>query len=581
MSEEINPYAAGPGNKVTPSTPPEDRIPFQQKAAYAVGMLVNNLQAAALPAMMIVLNLGLGINPILVGIIGFIPRIFDAVSDPLMGYISDNTRSRWGRRRPYILIGALISGLVFAAMWQVPTGWPVNYERDADADGVIDRMELRAGSDPNNVNSPVVDGGQDTNDSTGPADDGISDALEQTMITLGSTAPITTELDADGDEVPDYDQSRQSYYFWAFLIALVIYFLTYTMYATPFVAFGYEMTPDYHERTRLHAFANAAGQLAWLGAPWIWYFMSLYENKVDGASQLGMIFGISIMILGMVPAIFCRERMSELKPVESKGDGASGLLNNFKEFFKNLTSSLKCSPFVKLCLATFLVFNGFQLGISFSLYVMIYYVFQGGENPDALAGDLNGWWGSLTAICTMAVIPLTAVISEWLGSKRKAFMVTIGLSIIGYALKWIGYNPAFPYLLLISCPFVAFGTGSLFTLMGSMISDVCDYDELQSHQRREGVFGAIYWWMVKVGMALAGLLTGYLLVGSGFVTPLPGATEAVVQTDSTLLYLRMFDVVIPIVTSVIAMAIMASYEITEERAKSIRAELEQRRGKLE
>jgi len=577
MSEEKNPYASGPDGQTKTPTPTGDRIPFQQKAAYAVGMLVNNLQAAALPAMMVVLNLGLGMSPILVGIIGFIPRIFDAVSDPLMGYISDNTRSRWGRRRPYILVGALIAGLVFAAMWQVPTGWPVNYEADADLDGVIDRMELRAGSDPNDVNSPVINGGADVNDATGPAGDEISDALEQTMITLGSVAPITMELDADGDSVPDFDQARQSYYYWAFLIASIIYFLTYTMYATPFVAFGYEMTPDYHERTRLHAFANAAGQLAWLGAPWIWFFMLRYENKVDGASQLGLMFGIAIMILGMVPAIFCRERVAELPPIESK-EGTSGLMGVFTEFFKNLATSLKCSPFVKLCLATFLVFNGFQLGVSFSLYVMIYYVFGG--DPNGLAGDLNGWWGTLTAICTLIVIPLTAVISENFG-KKKTFMITISLSILGYALKWIGYNPAFPYLLLISCPFVAFGTGSLFTLMGSMIADVCDYDELKSNQRREGVFGAIYWWMVKVGMALAGLLTGYLLVWSGFITPPPGATEPVVQTDATLFALRMYDVVIPIITSLIAMAIMSTYEITESRAKEIRIELEQRRGKQE
>ncbi len=580
MSEE-NPYQTGAStsgtNESPNSTAPEDRIPFQQKAAYAIGMLVNNLQAAALPAMMIVLNLGLGLSPILVGIIGFIPRIFDAVSDPLMGYISDNTRSRWGRRRPYILIGALISGLVFAAMWQVPTGWPINYERDADRDGVADRLELRAGSDPNNVNDPVVNGGADTNNATGPVDS-LSDALEQTMITLGSIAPITEQLDADGDEVPDFDQSRQTYYFWAFLFALVFFFLTYTMYATPFVAFGYEMTPDYHERTRLHAFANAAGQLAWLGAPWIWYFMSRYENKVEGASQLGMWFGIAIMVLGMVPAIFCRERMAELKPVETKA-GAAGLIGNFTDFFKNLASSLKCKPFVKLCAATFLVFNGFQLGISFSLYIMIFYVFGGQENPDGLAGGLNGQWGSLVAICTMLVIPLTAVISGKLG-KKKTFMITITLSIIGYALKWIGYNPDYPSLLLLSCPFVAFGTGSLFTLMGSMISDVCDYDELESHQRREGVFAAIYWWMVKVGLALAGLLTGYLLVWSGFLTPAPGATEPVVQSAATLFSLRIFDVVIPIVTSLIAMVIMSTYEITEDKAKSIRAELEARRGKL-
>lgn len=573
MSEEKNPYESGTPSQPVKSTPSVgDRIPIQQKAAYAVGMLVNNLQAAALPAMMIVLNLGLGLSPILVGIIGFIPRIFDAISDPLMGYISDNTRSRWGRRRPYILIGALISGLVFAAMWQVPTGWPINYEVDSDLDGVADRLELVVGSDPDDINDPVVDGGIDVMDADGNP---IPTALEQTMTRLGEM----NLPDADDNGVPDYDQGRQSYYFWAFLFALVFYFLTYTMYATPFVAFGYEMTPDYHERTRLHAFANAAGQLAWLGAPWIWYFMSLYDNKVEGASELGLWFGIAIMVLGMVPAFLCRERVAELKPVEDSTKGASGLANNFAGFFVNLGTSLKCKPFVKLCAATFLVFNGFQLGISFSLYVMIFYVFGGTENPDGLAGGLNGQWGTLTAVCTMIVIPLTAFISEKVGKKRT-FMITITLSIIGYALKWIGYNPAYPSLLLISCPFVAFGTGSLFTLMGSMISDVCDYDELNSHQRREGVFAAIYWWMVKVGMALAGLLTGYLLVWSGFLTPAPGATEPVVQSEATLFYLRLYDVVIPIVTSAIAMAIMATYEISEGRAKEIRSELEQRRGKL-
>ena len=580
------------------------RIPLQQKLAYAVGMLANNLQAAAIPAMMIVLNLGLGLSPILVGIIGFIPRIFDAVSDPLMGYISDNTRSRWGRRRPYILIGALVSGLVFAAMWQVPTGWPINYEVDSDLDGVADRLELVVGSDPNDINDPMVNGGADAVDDKGQP---ISNAaLKQTREKLSQM-----DLpDADEDGVPDYDQERQTYYFWAFLAALVLYFLTYTMYATPFVAFGYEMTPDYHERTRLHAFANVAGQLAWLGAPWIWWFMSRYEDKVDGASQLGLIFGISIMILGTVPALFCRERVSEMLPVET-GGGKSGLINNMKEFFANLLSSLKCSPFVKLCLATFLVFNGFQLGISFSLYVMIFYVFGpessgslagdfqgsmgsvveylfgGAENadgsqksPDQLAGALNGFWGTGVAICTIIVIPLTAWFSERLGKKRT-FMLTISLSIFGYALKWIGYSPDYPVLLLLSCPFVAFGTGSLFTLMGSMISDVCDYDELESSQRREGVFAAIYWWMVKVGMALAGLLTGYLLYWSGFETPAPGSTEPLVQSASTLLSLRLYDVVIPIVTSVIAMIIMATYEVTEDRSKEIRTELEKRRGTVD
>ncbi|MDG2122215.1 MAG: hypothetical protein P8J87_00865, partial [Verrucomicrobiales bacterium] len=56
-------------------TAPEDRIPVVQKLAYASGMLANNLQAAALPAIMVILNLGLGMDPRYVGLIGFLPRI--------------------------------------------------------------------------------------------------------------------------------------------------------------------------------------------------------------------------------------------------------------------------------------------------------------------------------------------------------------------------------------------------------------------------------------------------------------------------------------------------------------------------
>ena len=329
------------------------------------------------------------------------------------------------------------------------------------------------------------------------------------------------------------------------------------------------MTPDYHERTRLHAFANTVGQLAWLGVPWFYAIMasSLFRDTVHGARTLAIAVGAIVALLGIIPAIFCRERRT-LAPTEKS---KKGFWENMAEFFKGIGITFKCNPFVKLCGATFLVFNGFQLGMSFSIYVMIYYLFSGN---DADAGKLLGWFGMLTSIATLCVIPLTGWIATRIG-KRRTFLITISLSIVGYALKWVGYNPAHPYWLLFAAPFVAFGTGSLFTLMGSMISDVCDYDELQTHQRREGVFGAIYWWMVKVGMALAGLLTGVLLKVSGFDVAL-GAGQA----DKTLFLLRVFDVGVPIVTSAIALFIIATYKITETRAHDIRAELEKRRGKL-
>src|SRR5882672_8144064 len=101
------------------NTAPEDRIPIFQKAVYSIGALVNQMQAAAISAMVLVLNLGLGMNPVLVGLVGTIPRLLDAFTDPLIGYTTDNTRTKYGRRRPFIFIGALISGLLFALLFQL------------------------------------------------------------------------------------------------------------------------------------------------------------------------------------------------------------------------------------------------------------------------------------------------------------------------------------------------------------------------------------------------------------------------------------------------------------------------------
>jgi GPH family glycoside/pentoside/hexuronide:cation symporter len=466
-------------------TAPEDRIPLRQKSAYAVGMFVNNLQAAALPAMLVILNLGLGMNPFLVGLIAAIPRAFDAISDPMVGYLSDHTRTRWGRRRPFILVGALLAGLVFALMWQLPVG----------------RSEM--------------------------------------------------------------------FYFWFFLSASVLFFLTYTLYATPFVAFGYEMTADYHERTRLHTFANMAGQLVWLGVPWFYAIMAnenLFQDTVHGARSLAIAVGVAVAIMGVVPALFCKERPLPPLPTGKR----QGLRANTLEFLKGISITLKCKPFVKICAATFLVFNGYQLGISFSLYVMIYYLYGGNDAP---AGELQGWFGTVTALSTIVVILITGWLATRLG-KRRTFTLCIAASLVGYALKWFGYNPESPHLLLYAAPLVAFGVGSLFTLMGSMISDVCDYDELTTGQRREGVFGAIYWWMVKIGMALAGLLTGIILNGTGFDVTLEQ------QSERTLFLLRAFDIGVPLFTSALAILIMFNYPITEDRAYEIREELERRRGKL-
>jgi len=475
-------------------TDPADRIPFHQKLFYGAGAFVNNLLAGAIGGMMIVLNLAYGMNPALVGLLGALPRLTDALTDPLMGYISDNTRSRWGRRRPYIFIGAIIAGVTFMLLWQLPPG------------------------------------------------------------------------------------KTETWYFWYFLAGSFLFYLGYTIFATPWVALGYELTPDYHERTRLMGVQNFVGQSVYLITPWLLLMMQhegWFDGMAEGAAGLAIVIGLITIAIGILPAIFLRERFQAIAAQadanEQSGPGMWGVIaRNLKDFFSGFLTTLRSKPFLKLCAATFLVFNGFIMVAAFQFYVVIYFVFEG----DTVEGArFAGYAGTLQSLSTFAVI----VLVTWLGTrlgKRRTFFLAIGLSTVGYALKWFCYTPDNPWLILLPAPLIAFGLGGLFTLMPSMIADVVDADELQTRERREGMYGSIFWWVVKLGMAAAIAAGGFLLNATGFDVALGGN-----QAESTIQMMRAFDAFLPALASLLAIWAIASFPISENEAYAVRAQLERRRGR--
>ncbi|NBO71665.1 MFS transporter [bacterium] len=466
------------------------KLTYVQMAAFGSGHLVNNLFPGALGVFSFFLLTTFGMDPFLAGLLGGIPRIYDAITDPIMGYISDNTTSRWGRRRPYIFIGAITSGILFACLWQMDTA------------------------------------------------------------------------------------NTQTYNFWYFMLFSLLFLTGNTIYSTPLIGLGYEMTSDYNERTKLMGFSQTISQLAWMIVPWLWVMIAnpdLYANQGIAIRSLSMWVGGACLLLGIMPAMFCREinqdAITNRDTITLKNifHNMNGLWNNMKLISKN-------TPFVKLCMATFLVFNGFQMVASFSFFIIVYYLFNGSfEN----AGNWPAWFSTIGAIATaFFIIPIITWMSNKWG-KRKAFIISTAISIIGYILKWWGFSPDNIWMMFIPIPFLSFGLGGLFTLMMSMTADVCDLDELNNGMpRKEGTFGAIYWWMVKLGQGLALVLGGLVLKFIGF------EGGAAFQTQETLIQLRLADILIPSITAGLAILVMWNYDLDEEKAYAIKAELIQRRGEL-
>lgn len=473
-------------------------VPFGQKVAFGLGMLANQMFPAVLGIFMVVLVQNLGFPGWMWGVIYFFPRIFDSFTDPIMGFISDNTKSRWGRRRQYVMVGAIIMGVAFIAMWQL-------YRTD-------------------------------------PA----------------TGLPISL-----------------NYNFTYFMIWSFIFYLGLTVFSVPYVAMGYEMSDDFHERTNIMAVAQWIGQWAWVIAPWFWVIM--YDNGPDGwfvdaetaTRTLAIWVGVALMVVAMVPAIFIKSKSTlneDYSPMTLKNIGGS-----FNEIILGFKEALKIKPFRKLCISTFFIFNAFNTVATFTFFIIVYHLFNG----DADAANAGFWptlFGSLGAISTtFIVIPIVAWLSRKIG-KKQAFIWSQGISIIGYVMLWFLLVPGKPYLFIFALPFFSFGIGSLFTLMMSMTSDVIDLDELNTGKRREGIFGAIYWWMVKFGFAIAGGLSGVILSIVGFQEGIPGTEQ-----EGAITGLRIFFSGLPIFGTLIAMYVMRDYSVTEEKAIEVRKAIDRRK----
>ncbi len=463
------------------------KVPMGQKIAFGLGMLANQMFPAALQIFMMVLVKGLGFSPLLWGIILIAPRLFDAFTDPIMGFISDNTRSKYGRRRHFVFAGGILMGIAFIAMWQL------------------------------------------------------------------------------------YPENGLTFNFIYFMVLSFIFYLGLTIFSVPYVAMGYEMSDDFHERTRIMAIAQMIGQWAWVIVPWFWviiYDPEMFESAPAATRELSYYVAAFCTLMAIIPALFIKDE-STLDRTDFTPINRSNISNSLSKIFASFGQAFKIPQFKVLCIATFLIYNSFMTIAAFSFFIIVSYLFNGDAGAAGVWPTLHGSVGAL--VTTFVVIPIIDAIARKIG-KKKTFMLSQGISIIGYVLFWFLFVPGKPYMFLFALPFFSFGIGGLFTLMMSMTADVIDLDELKTGLRREGVFGAIYWWMVKFGFGIAGLLSGLFMAWVGY-TP-----DAPTQPEGAITGMRLFYTLFPILGTLAAMYVMRAYDITEEKAREVSVALEKRRS---
>ena len=458
------------------ATADADRIPVAQKVAFGFGMATPVAFVNAVAQLTnLIYNIGLGVSPILLGIAQMIPRFWDAVSDPIAGHISDNTRSRWGRRRPFLVVGGFGVAVTFVLIWTVPAG-------------------------------------------------------------------------------------LSEYWIFAYYLAMSLLFYTaVTVFSVPLVALGYEMTDDYHERTRLFAYGSFVGNLFAILTPWLYHLANLgvFTNEVEGMKTIGVGVAVIILASALVSAFVCKE-----------GKLAQARKQEKVNFWPSIKTTMQNRTYLRLIGIVFAVAAGFNFVNGFANYIMIYYLFDGAKDAASKLMGINGTAWAIAAL--IAVFPMTWC-SAHLGKARTVQLSVLAM-IVGSLLKVVCYNPTYPWLTLVPTVLISTGMLVLFTMAGAMIADICDEDELKHGQRREGNYSAVYSWWMKFAMSAAYLVAGILLESTGF------DEKIVHQSPNTLFWLRFWEIGLPSALCAAGYFLLSKYPLTEDRAYEIKQLLTQRRA---
>lgn len=564
---------AAPPASARPAPPPDDEegdASRKEVILYAAGNIENAIANQFFGVINLLMVVAMGISPLLIGLVMGIKTVWDGVTDPVMAYITDNTRSRWGRRRPYILVGG-VGRIMFLLL--VVAFFPQSERMKTNADLEAEKKAADASR-----SAAIVKGAGATNalaafhpaptgmtELAAAAGTGLVAAAESVAASTAAPAarpkprgnPFSTMVEGvKAFSDPAYADQR-SFIIYVLVIALIFTTLT-TMMSVPYYALGIELCPSYNGRTRVVTYRAVVDKVAGLVAPWVapFCFLLWFKTALDGLLWVA-VFAVLIGVPSTVLMVMYTHERTHIT-VQKSGKMQLG-------FWKSMWYTLKNPHFLKIF--ALYEFIGFSNGLftQIGTFLNIYWVMG-----SALKGtSLGAAVGMVAWALGFASLPLLNWACRRLQKHNTLRIAVIWMS-IGCALKWWCMTPEHPEYQFILPFFFSIGIGSVSAVLSTMMADVTDVDELYTGTRREGMFGATMAFLMKTIGSLTPVLAGAILVLSGF------DPELQVQTPKTILNMRLLYSFVPGGMLLFSLFLLWRYPLTKERMAEIKAELKRR-----
>ena len=386
-------------------------------------------------------------------------KIWDAVTDPAIGYISDRTRSRFGRRRIWILVAAGPLALSFFFMWNPPA------------------------------------------------------SLEGASLNLWMG------------------------------VMLIAYFTALTLFYVPHEAWGAELSKDHHDRTRVFGWKHAVTYTGNLLALVALYLMTQAEDQREMAFWLMLPIAIFIFFSMVIPTLRLEERQ------EYQDRGENNIYKAFRDVFSN--------PHARLIVLVFFIENlgGAAIG-ALAAYVFEYIV----KMPELLSVFFL-----LYIVPALVTVPFWIRLSARFGKKNLWLVSMFCMAVSFSCLFFVGEND-WELLFLIGC-IAGMGAGCGNVVGPSIKADIIDVDELQTGQRKEGAYFAVWNFVRKFAH-------GLMIIGAGLLLDLSGFVPNVEQTEATKTAMSAMIGLIPGFCYLVGTIVFTRFSLDEKQWQKVRSQLD-------